>query len=319
MAQLPKDKLLQALLNLKAEYFDLKLQFKILIEENTKLKNELEKQKSETEIVGNTIDEKSENIDSGKSTIPHIHKNILSDSDSDKSNKKQVNECPPAQNEQCNHATQVNTLKEENIKLKAELEKKKIIAINKNTNKPSSKQAEWDKKGVGNDGKGKKKTKKRRKGPRAGAGNKPKALEPNQLEKATVDECCICKKDLTDKEPLKSENTRIVEDIPDTVIEKKIIEITQEKKYCEDCQEVITAKSDLALPKADIGLNATTLVIYLWVAACMPYTKIKDYLNTFFNLTISTSGLSRHVIWVSGIMSDVYDEILNDIKIGATL
>ncbi|MCP4552575.1 MAG: IS66 family transposase, partial [Bacteroidetes bacterium] len=47
--------------------------------------------------------------------------------------------------------------------------------------------------------------------------------------------------------------------------------------------------------------------------------KIKDYLNTFFNLTISTSGLSRHVIWVSGIMSDVYDEILNDIKIGATL
>ena len=41
-------------------------------------------------------------------------------------------------------------------KLKEELKKQKIKSVNKNANKPSSKQPEWDKKGVGNDGKGKK-------------------------------------------------------------------------------------------------------------------------------------------------------------------
>ena len=88
----------------------------------------------------------------------------------------------------------------------------------------------------------------------------------------------------------------------------------QQKKYCDDCKEVITAKSDLALPKADIGLNATVLVCYLWVALCMPYTKIKEYLGTFFRLDISTSGLSRHVIRVSKILKDLYEEILNEIN-----
>ena len=45
-----------------------------------------------------------------------------------------------------------------------------------------------------------------------------------------------------------------------------IIKVEQEKKYCDDCKEVITAKSELALPKADIGLNATILICYLWVS-----------------------------------------------------
>ena len=49
-----------------------------------------------------------------------------------------------------------NELEAENEKLKEELKKNKIKSVNTNANKPSSKQPEWDKKGVGNDGKGKK-------------------------------------------------------------------------------------------------------------------------------------------------------------------
>jgi len=61
------------------------------------------------------------------------------------------------------------------------------------------------------------------------------------------------------------------------------------------------------------------LVCYLWVALCLPYTKIREYLGTFFKLSVSTSGLSRHVIRVAGIMRDVHAEILNGIKHGAVL
>lgn len=42
-------------------------------------------------------------------------------------------------------------------------------------------------------------------------------------------------------------------------------------------------------------------------------------MRTFFGLKISTSGLSRHVIRVAGIMKDVYAEILGDINNAVTL
>ncbi|MCP4625361.1 MAG: hypothetical protein GY850_17845, partial [bacterium] len=115
----------------------------------------------------------------------------------------------------------ITQLKAENAKLKEQLKSAKIKSVNKNANKPSSKQAEWEEKGVGND--------------------------------------------------------RIIEDIPDPIEKPEIIKVVQEKKYCADCQKVITAKSESALPKADIGLNATILICYLWVAICLPFTKIQDY------------------------------------------
>ncbi len=212
-----------------------------------------------------------------------------------------------------------NELEAENEKLKEEIKKNKIKSVNSNANKPSSKQPEWDKKGVGNDGKGKKKGKGRGKKPRKGAGNRPKNVEPDRTEKATVDRCNLCGKDLTGQDPLESSNERIIEDIPDIVERPEVIKAEQEKKYCPDCKEVITAKSELALPKADMGLNSTILICYLWVALCLPFTKIKDYLKTFFGKDISTSGLSRHVIRVSKIMKAVYDEILGDINNAVTL
>ena len=129
----------------------------------------------------------------------------------------------------------------------------------------------------------------------------------------------MCGKDLRDQPPLESTNERIIEDIVDLPEETVVTQITQQKKYCADCQAVTTAKSDLALPGADMGLNATVLVCYLWVALCLPYPKIREYLGTFFKFSVSTSGLSRHVIKVAGIMKDVYAEILKDIQSGAVL
>jgi len=152
-----------------------------------------------------------------------------------------------------------------------------------------------------------------------GHGNRSRNIKPNRTEKAPVDRCSLCGKDLCDQEPLESTNDRIIEDIPDVVEKLEVIKVEQEKKYCTDCKEVITAKSELALPKADIGLNSTILICYLWVALCLPFTRIQDYVKTFFGLKISTSGLSQHVIRVAGIMKDVYDEILEDINNAVTL
>ena len=145
--------------------------------------------------------------------------------------------------EKCIQLSEKNSkLEAENKKLKEELKKQKIQSINKDANKPSSKRPEWDKKGVGNDGKEKKNRKGRGKKPRKGAGNRPKNLKPDRIEEAMVDHCTLCGKDLSDEKPLETSNGRIIEDIPDIVERPEVIKVVQEKKYCPDCKKVITAK-----------------------------------------------------------------------------
>lgn len=196
--------------------------------------------------------------------------------------------------------------------LLAEKMQQKVREVNKKVNQPTSKQPEWELKGVGNDGLGKKKG--RGKKGRKGAGNKAKERPVTDHETAKVERCHICGKDLSMQAPVATENVRIIEDIPTLCIETKVIEVRQEKKYCRHCKQVTTAKTELALPKSDIGLNTMVRVVYLWISCCLPFTKICTYLNTFFVQKISTKGLSGMVIRISKILKPVYEEILEAVK-----
>lgn len=207
-------------------------------------------------------------------------------------------------------------LQNENQKLKEELKKLTIKQINKEVNQPSSKLPEWEVKGVGNDGKGKKRGR-GRKG-RKGAGNKKKTKPVTRNEKARLEDCPKCGKDLRKIRPLKDSNVRIIEDIVEPQ-EAEVIEVKQEKKYCSACKQVVTARTELALSKSDIGLNSTLAICYLWIESCLPYTRIAKYLKEFFGLGITTTGLSEHVIRVSSIMDAVYQEILSDVNKAYTL
>jgi len=130
--------------------------------------------------------------------------------------------------------------------------------------------------------------------------------------------CTNCGNDLSLQAPLKDSNTRTIEDVSDISV-PKVISIEQEKQYCSNCRQVVTAKSDLALPGADIGLNATTLICYLWVSMCLPFKRLTKYLQDFFGFEMSTSELSKQVIRVSGILEEVYNEILEEVQIGYIL
>jgi len=208
-------------------------------------------------------------------------------------------------------------LEEENNRLKAEQLKKKIQRVNQTVNQPSSKQPEWVLKGVGNDGLGKKKG--RGKKGRKGAGNKAKDRPVTHHETAKVERCDVCGKDLMEQPTLQSENVRIIEDIPPMPIALQVIEVKQEKKYCTHCKKVVTARSELALPKTDIGLNTTVKIVYLWIMSCLPFTRISVYLNSFFGQKISTAGLASHMAGVAKLMTSVYEEILEDVKSSSKL
>ncbi len=174
-----------------------------------------------------------------------------------------------------NLAACYETLKQENAELKAQLQKNKIENVNKAANKPSSKQAEWEDKQTPASATTDPKKRSRKRKYRKGAGNKAKSHEPEKIEIAKVDACSVCGKSLKNKAPLSTNNERIIEDIPEPPEETALVKVIQEKKYCNTCQQVNTAKSMRALPGADMGLNATVLMCYLWVVLCLPFTKVK--------------------------------------------
>lgn len=203
-------------------------------------------------------------------------------------------------------------LKKEIERLKFEQSRHKVMEVNKTVNQPTSKQPEWELKGVGNDGQGKKKG--RGKKGRKGAGNKPKDRPVTHYETAKVENCDMCGQDLSAQPPLQTENVRIIEDIPSLSVSTQIIEVRQQKKYCTHCGKVVTARTELALPKTDMGLNTTIRALYLWVTLCLPYTKTSSYLKDFFGQVVSTAGLANHLIGVAKIMRSVYEEIAEDVK-----
>ena len=215
-------------------------------------------------------------------------------------------------------------LKEKNSRLEAEIEafrkkgfKEKVKKVNKKSNQPSSKQPEWELKGVGNDGLDKKKG--RGTEGRKGAGNKPKTKPITKWEKVGVEKCGGCGTDLSENPALKSTNTRIIEDILSLPAKTEVTKVVVAKKYCPHCQRVTTAKTDLALPKSDIGLNTTVHMLYLWLSMGLPFTRIAAYFDSIFSQIISTAGLCRHVIRVAKIMKPVYEEILEDVRNGSIL
>jgi len=214
-------------------------------------------------------------------------------------------------------------LESENKALQAEVARLKLLEkeqkvkqVNLKSNKPSSKQGEWELKGVGNDGEDKKKG--RGKTGRKGSGNRRKNKSITSKEVIGVEKCFYCGEDLSEQPILKTANTRVIEDIPNFPITTEVIEIVQQKKYC-SCQKVTTARTDKALLGADIGINTSVQLVYMWIALCLPTTRITSYLKDIFTQKLSTAGVSQHLIKISEILKVVQEEILSELKQAAII
>jgi hypothetical protein len=204
--------------------------------------------------------------------------------------------------------------------LENEITNEKIKQINSKVNCPTSKLPEWEDKSTSNKKKDtdpKKKKKKRKK--RNGSGNKNKdELIATTSSTTKNEDCPHCGCNLKNEKPFEI-ILRIVEDINDFSESTNISEENQERVKCPQCKKKITAQSEAALPKSDIGLRTTVLLTYLWVWTAISLPKLADYLDSFFNLTISTAGISKMMIRVGDILKPVYFEILEDIKMGAII
>jgi transposase len=197
--------------------------------------------------------------------------------------------------------------------LEAELVKLQQQRVNETVNQPSSKKPEWDK-GNGEDS-DKPRRKRKLGGPRPGSGNRPKTNpEPDRYVHNPLEQCPKCRTDLTSVPPADDVNKRIIEDMEPPAQKTVVTEETSERKWCPSCQQIVSSKSELALPRSDIGLHATVRIVYLWVVAALSLPNIQKYLSTFMRLGISTSGISNLLIRVAAILQPAAEEILQDVR-----
>jgi transposase len=207
----------------------------------------------------------------------------------------------------------ISDLKEQLAAKEAELEKLIKKNINITANQPSSKQPEFNKK-TGSDSKIKNKKRKKSHKGRNGAGNQSKP-EPDVINQNPLDICPVCETDLS-KQPVVETVSRIVEDIPPPPEKTLLSKEVQERKWCPGCKDIVSSVSEAALPGSDIGINALCLMAYLWVVSAISLPGIAALLNNFFRMSLSTSGISKMMIRLAGVMESVYEEILSDVKGG---
>jgi transposase len=201
-------------------------------------------------------------------------------------------------------------IREEN----AELNSWKAARMNKETHQPSSKKAEWEKETAKE-----KKGRRRKRNKRAGSGNKrKKEVQADEVNHNPLNECPRCGKNLSQGEALERPS-RIVEDIAGAAEKTVITEEIQERKWCSECQKVVSSVTEKALARSDVGLNAVILIAYLWVVTALSLPNIQRLLCQFKSLQLSTAGLSKLMIRLADILQPLYEEILGEVKAGATI
>ncbi len=220
----------------------------------------------------------------------------------------------------------ITELNEKLAKLQGEIDKEKadqkVKDINEKVNQPSSKKPEWDKDGnpkPAKKGAKKKAKKKKKRKKRTGCGNPGKSgLTPEETNFTPLASCPCCSKDLGDRKG-EADSGRIVEDIPPPAEKTTVFKEVTECKWCDHCKKMVCSTSEKALPGADIGLNAMIEMAYLWVMCALSFPKIRDFFVNFETLKLSTAGISRIMIRLSGILQPVYEEILNEVKHGTKI
>jgi len=198
--------------------------------------------------------------------------------------------------------------------LGAELARMREQHTNETVNRPSSKQPEWNKDS------GPETPPRRRKrklgGRRPGSGNRSKThLIPDRTVHNHLEQCPDCGTDLTDQAVLDA-NRRIIEDTEPPAKQTTVTEETSDRKWCPTCRKIVSPKSELALPRSDIGLYAAVRMAYLWVVMALSLPNIQTYLSRFMRLAISTSGISSLMIRIADILTPVAEEIRQDVRIG---
>lgn len=131
-----------------------------------------------------------------------------------------------------------------------------------------------------------------------------KALKPKR--------CPHCKTKLKN-EPAEI-RVRYVTDIK-LVSKAKTTRYNIHRKYCPTCDKIVELPVPNALPHASLGLNLMLLIMYLKLGLRLPGGKIKDFLLTCYNISISEGGIVGVLRQLAREFGDYYTCLENIVKL----
>lgn len=111
---------------------------------------------------------------------------------------------------------------------------------------------------------------------------------------------------------VQEERERVITDIP----EQKAVNTlhTIERKYCKDCNKMVEAQIDEALPNARFGLRLMLLVLIMKLDSRIPSNKITSLLEMLYNVKISDGEVYVILKQLSKAFGSYYDELVKQIK-----
>jgi len=119
------------------------------------------------------------------------------------------------------------------------------------------------------------------------------------------DFCPDCDGELSDTQEIRK---RIIIDIPLT---SQTINTQYEihRKYCKQCDKIVEPTVPNALPNSPFGLNLMLFVVFLKIGMALPFNKIRQLLDTMYDLKISEGGLVNILAQIKREFGDYYQTL----------
>lgn len=161
-------------------------------------------------------------------------------------------------------------------------------------------------------------SKKKRKKPGRPKGHEgARRADPTKIDREEEHTLCHCPHCNTKVRPLKTKRTRIIEDIVQTTAEAVLHIIYG--YICPNCKKRVEPKVTDAPPKSRMGYRAIAITAYFHYSLGLTLSRIRDVLNSLFQMTITDGGLIHQWKNMAKTLSPWYDQIHNDAVASAVL
>ncbi len=124
----------------------------------------------------------------------------------------------------------------------------------------------------------------------------------DKIKERNISRCPHCNGRLSDTQEIRS---RYVTDI---LLRGKVINTRYDihRKYCPKCGKIVEPEVPNVLPHARFGINLMLFIMYLKLGLRLPGNKIRDFLLTMYNLSISDGEISHVLRQLANAFGDYY-------------
>jgi len=125
-----------------------------------------------------------------------------------------------------------------------------------------------------------------------------------------LDRCPDCDNQLSEK--VVEVKERYVEDIkpPKLHVKKYLIK----RKWCNKCEKIVYKQPDDVLPNCRFGVYLMVFITFLKYGLRLPYNKISEFLEKFYGITVTETGLYNSILIMEKYFGPKYEDLKDELR-----